>query len=183
MGLQALPHPARRRHAAVLTAIGPAGYPRQLDPTRQPFPTTDGHIAIVPYTPASTARLMELLGSEDMLASPAYEDAKAKGRHMPLIYSEIARRTPARTTAEWLEIFAANDIPAMRVRDLDDIRNDPHFAATDFFRPREHPDVGAFFEMRPPVRYGAAPPRDLGYAPRIDGDGEAIRAELAARRD
>jgi crotonobetainyl-CoA:carnitine CoA-transferase CaiB-like acyl-CoA transferase len=164
-------------------AIGPAGYPRQLDPTRQPFPTRDGHIAIVPYTPASTARLMELLGSEDMLASPAYEEAKAKGRHMPLIYSEIARRTPARTTAEWLEIFAANDIPAMRVRDLDDIRNDPHFAATDFFRPREHPDVGAFFEMRPPVRYGAAPPRDLGYAPRIDGDGEAIRAELAARRD
>ena len=163
-------------------AIGPAGYPRQLDPTRQPFPTKDGHVAIVPYTPASTARLMDLLGSQDLLASPAFEEAKANGRHMPLIYSEIARQTPAKTTTDWLDIFAANDIPAMAVRDLDDIVSDPHLAATGFFRRREHPDVGAFVEMRPPVRYGAATPPDLGYAARIDGDGAAIRAELAARR-
>src|SRR3546814_6062196 len=59
------------------------------------------------------------------------------------------------STAEWLAIFAANDIPAMHVRDLDDIRNDPHLAATGFFRRREHPDVGGFFEVQPPVKYGA----------------------------
>ena len=70
----------------------------------------------------------------------------------------------------------------MAVRDLDDVTDDPHFAATGFFRRREHPDVGAFLEMRPPVGYGAAAPRDLGFAPRIDGDGDAIRAELTARR-
>ncbi|PQM27577.1 carnitine dehydratase [Sphingopyxis lindanitolerans] len=169
------------RDATLDPAIGPAGYPRQLDPTRQPFPTLDGHVAIVPYTPESTARLMRLLGSEALLTSPDYEEAKAKGRHMPLVYAEIARQTPAKTTAEWLAIFAANDIPAMHVRDLDDIRNDPHLAATGFFRRREHPDVGGFFEMQPPVKYGAAPPRDLGYAPRIDADGAAIRAELARR--
>lgn len=169
------------RDATLDPAIGPAGYPRQLDPTRQPFPTMDGHVAIVPYTPESTARLMRLLGSEALLTSSDYEEAKAKGRHMPLVYAEIARQTPAKTTGEWLAIFAANDIPAMHVRDLDDIRNDPHLAATGFFRRREHPDVGGFFEMQPPVKYGAAPPRDLGYAPRIDGDGAAIRAELARR--
>lgn len=53
---------------------------------------------------------------------------------------DIARRTPARTTAEWLALFAQNDIPAMSVRDLRDISDDPHFAATGFFRRREHPD-------------------------------------------
>ncbi|WP_428682127.1 CaiB/BaiF CoA transferase family protein [Sphingopyxis sp.] len=163
--------------------IGPAGYPRQLDPTRQPFPTADGYMAIVPYTPDSTARLMGLLGSETLLTSPEFEAAKAKGQHMPLVYSEIARKTPARTTAEWLELFAANDIPAMAARDLQDIRADPHFASTGFFRRREHPDVGGFYEMQPPVKFGAAPARDIGFAPRIDGDGTAIRAELAASRD
>ncbi|QCB54939.1 CoA transferase [Sphingopyxis sp. PAMC25046] len=162
--------------------IGPAGYPRQLDPTRQPFPTSDGHLAIVPYTPESTARLLSLLGSADLLETPDYEAAKAKGQHMPIIYSEIARKTPAKTSAEWLELFAANDIPAMAARDLQDVREDPHLVATGFFRGRTHPDVGTFHEMQPPVKYGAMPPRDLGFAPRVDGDGAAIRDELAARR-
>src|SRR3546814_11844987 len=85
------------RDATLDPAIGPAGYPRQLDPTRQPFPTMDGHVAIVPYTPESTARLMRLLGSEALLTSSDYEEAKAKGRHIPLVYAEIAPQTPAKT--------------------------------------------------------------------------------------
>jgi len=170
------------RDATLDPAIGPAGYPRQLDPTRQPFPTADGYLAIVPYTPASTVRLMGLLGSTDLLETPEYEAAKATGQHMQIIYSEIARKTPARTTAEWLELFAAHDIPAMEARDLQDIKDDPHLAATGFFRRRTHPDVGAYDEMQPPVKYGAAEPRDLGFAPRIDADGDAIRAEIAGER-
>lgn len=170
------------RDATLDPPIGRAGYPRQLDPTRQPFPTRDGHLAIVPYTPESTARLMALLGSIGLTETPEFEAARAKGRHMPIVYTEIARKTPARTTAEWLALFAANDIPAMAVRDLQDIGSDPHLAATDFFRRREHPDVGGFHEMRPPVKYGAMPPRDLGFAPRVDGDGAAIRCELRGKR-
>ncbi len=170
------------RDATLDPPIGPVGYPRQLDPARQPFPTADGHIAVVPYTPESTARLMGLLGSETLLGSPEFEAAKAKGKHMPLVYREIARKTPAKTTAEWLDLFAANDIPAMSVRDLQDIKDDPHLVATGFFRHREHPQVGGFWEMQPPVKYGAAPPRDLGFAPTIGGDGDSIRAEIANRR-
>lgn len=171
------------RDAALDPPLGPAGYPRQLDPTRQPFPTRDGYLAIVPYTPESTARLMALLGSAGLTETPEFEAAKAAGQHMPIVYREIARKTPAKTTAEWLALFAANDIPAMAARDLQDVKEDPHFAATGFFRHRTHPDVGAFHEMQPPVKYGAAPARDLGFAPRVDGDGAAIRAELAERRD
>lgn len=170
------------RDATLDPPIGPAGYPRQLDPTRQPFPTADGYIAVVPYTPESTARLMRLLGSETLLGSAEFEEAKAKGKHMQLVYREIARKTPTNTTAEWLDLFAANDIPAMSVRDLQDIKEDPHLVATGFFRHREHPQVGGFWEMQPPVRYSAAPPRDLGFAPTVGGDGDAIRAEIADRR-
>src|SRR3546814_3181547 len=83
--------------------------------------------------------------------------AKAKGEHMSIIYSEIARKTPAKPTVEWLALFAENDIPAMAVRDLEDIKRDPHLSATGFFRPRTHPAVGAFHELQPPVISGAMP--------------------------
>ena len=170
------------RNATLDPPIGPAGYPRQLDPTRQPFPTKDGYIAVVPYTLESSVRLLALLGSELRIDTPEFEAAKARGQHMTLIYSAIGEKTPAHTTDEWLDIFAENDIPAMSVRDLQDIRDDPHLAATGFFRHRTHPDVGGFYEMQPPVKYGAAVPRDIGFAPKVDGDGAAIRAEVAKRR-
>src|SRR3546814_12422746 len=62
----------------------------------------------------------DLLGSDGLTETPEFQAAKAKGQHMPIVYSEIARKTPAKTTAEWLALFAENDIPAMAVRDLQD---------------------------------------------------------------
>ena len=168
------------RDATLDPPLGPPGYPRQLDPARQPFPTRDGHIAIVPYTPASTRKVLELIGSGDFLTQPAALEARANGTLISAVYAEIARRTPERTSSAWLTLFADNDIPAMRAADLAEVASDPHFAATRFFRPRIHPVVGPMREMRPPVRYGADPDRTLGFAPALGADGDAIRAELAS---
>lgn len=171
------------RDATLDPPLGPAGYPRQLDPDRQPFPTADGYIAIVPYTPATTAKLLELLGSGDFLARPDMMAARAEGVLMPHVYREIARKTPARTTADWLDLFAENQIPAMRAADLDEVLSDPHFVATDFFRQRTHPIAGPMREMQPPVRYSAYTGRTLGFAPALGADGDAIRAKLTSGRD
>jgi crotonobetainyl-CoA:carnitine CoA-transferase CaiB-like acyl-CoA transferase len=167
------------RDAALDPPLSPAGYPRQLDPARQPFPTMDGYIAIVPYTASSTKRLLDLIGSGDYLDGPEALAARANGTVMSLVYAEIARKTPERTTADWLSLLADHDIPAMRASDLNDVLDDPHFAATDFFRRREHPQAGPMREMRPPVRYSADPDRSLGFAPALGADGAAIRADIA----
>jgi crotonobetainyl-CoA:carnitine CoA-transferase CaiB-like acyl-CoA transferase len=169
------------RDAAYIPPVGPAGYPRQLDPSRQPFPTSDGYLAIVPYTQASTERLLALLGSGDLLNSPKYLAAAEQGKGMTLIYDEIASKTPTRSTADWVALFAEHDIPAMPARELQDVPNDPHLLATGFFSVREHPDVGPYLEMKPPVKYSAYPNANLGIAPRLDANGPEIRAELRAR--
>ena len=170
------------RDATLDPPLGPAGYPRQIDPLRQPFPTADGHISIVPYTAAATARLLDLIGSGDFLARPDMVAARAEGTLMPHVWAETARQTPKRTSAQWLALFAANDIPAMRAADLEEVTADPHFAATDFFRLRDHPVAGSMREMRPPVRYGADPDRTLGFAPALGADGDAVRAALAKEK-
>ena len=41
---------------------GPACYARQIDPDRQPFPTKDGAVSLVPYTEAAWPDLFRLLG-------------------------------------------------------------------------------------------------------------------------
>ena len=60
--------------------------------------------------------------------------------------------------------------------------DDPHLQAVGFFKRKEHPSEGGYFEMQPPVRFSARPDPDIGPAPRIDEHGEEIRANLQASR-
>lgn len=169
------------RDAAFVPPIGDIGYPRQLDPNRQPFPTRDGYLAIVPYTDPKIVQLFDLLGDGEFLTRPGFDTPLDRHANMTRIYARIAELTPARTSQEWLDLFAANDLPAMVARDLADLFDDPHLVQTGFFRTRTHPDCGDYREMTPPIRFSADPDRQLRPAPRLDGDGEAIRAQFSGR--
>lgn len=146
---------------------GPIGYQRQLDPNRQPFPTADGHVSIVPYTDRNIVDLFAILGAPTLLADRGWDTPLARFRAMSSIYAEIAKLTPARTTADWLERFRAARVPAMPVIDMAAIIDDPHLQAVDFFRIAEHPSEGHYRQIRPPIRYGAMPDPDIGHAPHI----------------
>lgn len=158
--------------------IGPIGYPRQLDPGRQPFPTADGYISIVPYTDDKMIRLFDLLGAPETLSREEFADPVNRFKNSALLYAEVGRLTQAKTTAEWMKILTAASFPAMPVRDLADIFDDPHFNETGFFRSREHPTEGRFRELRPPIRFAADPNRALGLAPMLNEQGDALRQEL-----
>ena len=125
--------------------------------------------------------LFALLGAPETLDEPRFADPLARHQNSTALYEQIAQLTPARSTAEWLSLFANADMPAMAVRDLDDIFEDPHLVDTDFFRLRQHPTEGEFREMAPPVRYSADPARTLGFAPGLNAQGSEIRSELLSR--
>jgi crotonobetainyl-CoA:carnitine CoA-transferase CaiB-like acyl-CoA transferase len=158
--------------------IGRIGYARQLDRGRQPFPTADGYISIVPYSDAKIVLLFDLLGASAVLDDQTFSTPLARFRNGTLLYDEIAKLTPSKTTAEWVRLLTAAEFPVMPVRDIADIFDDPHLRATSFFRPRTHPTEGAYHEMRPPIRFSADPSRTVGYAPLLDADGPVLRAEL-----
>ncbi len=153
---------------------GPVGYARQIDPDRQPFPTSDGFISIVPYTLAAWDTIFDLLGSPEFLADPRFADIKGRVQHQAALYQELARRTAHFTTADLLQRFAKAQIPAQAVRDLGEMLDDPHLQAVGFFRRREHPSEGAYIELRQPVKFGARPdaeqlpPQRLGESPDAD---------------
>ncbi len=163
--------------------VGPVGYPRQIDPMRQPFPTADGWISIVIYTHDAWDRAFALLGDPAFIAQGKYNVPGGRGRHQDELYAHLAALTPGFTTAELLEKCHAAQLPAQPARDLGAVIDDPHLNAVGFFRRREHPSEGTYVEQAAPVRFGASGRRDLAMPPQLDGDGAAIRAELAARRE
>jgi len=162
---------------ALVPPVEPAGYPRQLDPARQPFPTADGHISIVPYTDATLCKLFALINAEHLLAEDRFATPRARTANIGQAYHEIAARTPARSSAEWAALLAEHQIPAMPVRDLADLTQDPHLVAVGLFQQRVHPTEGGYRHLRAPVRFSAGS-CDTGPAPLIGQDNAELGAPL-----
>lgn len=161
---------------------GPICYARQVDPNRQPFPTADGYISIVPYTDESWARVFAVLGAPELLNEERFSMPRARVANLAQLYQAMAALTPRRTTAEWVDAFGKADIPAIPVRDIADIRDDPHLIAVDFFACREHPTEGAYFDMKQPVVFGGWKPAPPNPAPTIGENTDAIRKYLWSDR-
>jgi crotonobetainyl-CoA:carnitine CoA-transferase CaiB-like acyl-CoA transferase len=157
---------------------GPVGYFRQIDPDRQPFPTRDGHIAIVPYSDEAWIRLLTLMGRPDILEMEGLSTPEERTANLGRLYQILATLTPARTSAEWFEALAAASIPAMPARGIGDIQNDPHLMATEFFRRREHAATGPYIEMRSPVRFSRGVTEPASAPPTLGQHTQAVRQAL-----
>jgi crotonobetainyl-CoA:carnitine CoA-transferase CaiB-like acyl-CoA transferase len=178
---EAFTHFMLKEHLAGQTfdpSVGTICYGRQIDPDRQPFPTADGYISIVPYTDASYGRLFSVLGAPEVLDEENLATPYLRAVNVRKIYQAIAALTPSKTTAEWLAAFRAASIPAMAVRDIGEIREDPHLQAVNFFERREHPTEGAYFDMQAPVKFGAAPTQSAAYPATLGEHSDDIRAHL-----
>jgi len=168
-------------HLAAATfepAMGPAGYKRVLATSRQTYPTRDSYIAMLPYTTAQWRRFLELVGENDLAAEPWVSDAAARSARIGELYDLIARKTPERTTAEWIEALRGIDIPAAAVSTLDDLLVDPQLQASGLFESYDHPTEGKLKGTRPPVQGGWAPLPEVPRAPALGEHTREILGEL-----
>jgi crotonobetainyl-CoA:carnitine CoA-transferase CaiB-like acyl-CoA transferase len=159
----------------------PVGYFRQIDPDRQPFPTIDGYVSIVAYTDEAWPRVFELLGNPGFMDDERFATRKLRTKNLALLYREMARLTPAFTTADLVARCHAAQIPAQPVRDLAAIMDDPHLSATGFFSRQEHASEGGFHAMAHPVQFGE-PVASAGRAvPTLGEHTDNIRAAANLR--
>lgn len=170
-----------KEHLAGKTFDPPVGsktYARQVDPERQPFPTSDGYVAIVPYTDDNWVTLYEVLGASDVLEDERFNSPAKRFLNIQMMYRGVAERTPAKSTAEWLAIFGDANIPCMPARDIDDIMDDPHLVETGFFERREHPTEGAIYEMSDAARFSDWQRPQQEGAPLIGQHTEEVKRRL-----
>lgn len=155
---------------------GDAGYARQVDPDRQPFPTRDGWISIVPYTLPQFPKVVALLGDPELAGEERFRDMRGIAGATAELYRRMAELTPAKTTAAWLEVLRPHQIPCMPATDINDVVADPHLAAVGFFEHAEHPGEGPLRQMREPSRFSGWSPGPLRHAPQLgEHTGEITR--------
>jgi crotonobetainyl-CoA:carnitine CoA-transferase CaiB-like acyl-CoA transferase len=165
--------------ATFIPPTGPIGYSRVFNPNRKPFKTQDGYLAILPYSDAQWDDFFELGGFPGLFTKdPRYASHAARTERVAEIYARIEEVAATKTTDEWVRLLTARNVPCMRVRRLDDVVNDPHLVATDFFERREHPSEGTYLSPRHPVMFARTPASVRFDAPQLGEHTEDVRAEL-----
>ncbi|VXC14388.1 L-carnitine dehydratase/bile acid-inducible protein F [Burkholderia sp. 8Y] len=160
----------------------PAGYPRQLDPDRQPMKCLDGYIAVAPYTDDRWVRFFQVTGHGDFLERERLSTARERFNALDRMHAEMARIVASQPLQYWLMLFAECDIPASEVRDLEGVLADPHLASVEFFERRTHPSEGHYLQMRLPVRFHGARTTEMRPAPLLGEHSDEVEGWLSDER-
>jgi crotonobetainyl-CoA:carnitine CoA-transferase CaiB-like acyl-CoA transferase len=161
---------------------GPAGYSRIMSSLRGPHRTLDGYVAIMPYTDANWSALCGAVNRMDILDRPWFASHTSRQREPDRVFGDLAEIVAERTTNEWLEICARNDIPASAVPSLDDVVNDPD-AHRGVLVDATHPLVGDYRQIAPAVTMSKTPGSVRRHAPLVAENTVEVLRELGYADD
>jgi len=170
--------------------LGGTGYARLSSPYRRPFATGDGYISVLPYTGTHWSRFLTLIGREDLATDPRVLDPVQRSGAIDMLYAVIENAVRSRTTAQWLVMLRAVDVPCAEVNRLEDLFNDPHLRSVGMFQAVDHDSEGPMMGVRSPFNVSDRSIQPDRPAPRLAQDTDEIlmaagfaRAEINNFRD
>jgi crotonobetainyl-CoA:carnitine CoA-transferase CaiB-like acyl-CoA transferase len=141
------------------------GYARVLAPHRKPYKTADGFMTVLPYTDKHWRAFFTAAGRPELVGDKRFASVGARSSNIAELYALVAELMPARRTAEWLAILTEADIPHVAVKRLEDLLEDEHLTALDFFPEYDHPSEGRVRTTAVPIRLSASPGHHLRRVP------------------
>ena len=131
---------------------GPAGYARSLSPGRRPYRTRDGYLCTLIYNDRQWRSFLGAIGQpERMDGDSRFSSQGARLANIDAVYAFLAEVLATRTTAEWLDVFEAADLPAAPLYSLDQLVDDPHLRQVGLLRQSQHPSEGPITEIGNPI--------------------------------
>ena len=159
---------------------GQLGYVRVLNPNRKPFRTKDGWIGLLPYTDRQWDQFFEVAGRSDFAQDPRFSDYFIRMKHISELYALVEEVAATKTTQEWLDLLKPLSIPVVKTNRLEDLEDDPHLKAVGLFQTYEHPDIGPYKQMRPPVKFARSPSNIRRHPPKLGEHTDEIMADILA---
>jgi crotonobetainyl-CoA:carnitine CoA-transferase CaiB-like acyl-CoA transferase len=148
--------------------VGPMGYRRLLSTTRGPYATRDGHLSVVVYVDRHWRAFSKMVGAPDLMDTDArFRSQESRTQNAQAVGAFLAEQLTRRTNAEWLEALHEADIPACPVNAIEDLFEDPHLNAVNFFERVEHPTEGKLTMCRFPVQFSGTPCEVRRLAPNL----------------
>jgi crotonobetainyl-CoA:carnitine CoA-transferase CaiB-like acyl-CoA transferase len=98
------------------------------------------------------------MGRAALIEDPRFATIAARSDNVDALYAVLADGMRARTTAEWLSVLGALDIPCGPVNTLENLLQDAYLQETKFFQQMRHPIEGDVTLTAIPARFSDSPP-------------------------
>ena len=105
------------------------------------FKTQDGWVLVQVVGQPLFARWAKLMGEDFWLTDPRFKDDISRGDNGAVVSERMSRWCAERTTNEALEILGKAMIPAGPVLKPQQVLDDPHVQAMNFFQPIDYPGL------------------------------------------
>jgi crotonobetainyl-CoA:carnitine CoA-transferase CaiB-like acyl-CoA transferase len=156
--------------------LGPAFYPRVVNPDRKPYPTKDGHIAAMVYNNKQWNAFMQAV-KPAWGENPDYDSLEKRAARISEVYNHLKATFLERTTAEWLTLLRALDIPSAPLRTPQELFDNDHLNAVGFFETVDTP-YGDVRLPGVPTWFSQTPGKVHGPAPALGEHNEEVLAEF-----
>jgi crotonobetainyl-CoA:carnitine CoA-transferase CaiB-like acyl-CoA transferase len=142
------------------------------------FATLDGEIAIAVATERQWPRLCQALGMDQLIDDPRFADNGARVRHRDELRPLLAATLTARTSAEWLAVLDAAQVPCGPVNDVLAAFAQPQAVARQMRVDVEHAVLGPMPQIGIPFKLSATPASIRSAPPLLGEHSDQILAEL-----
>ncbi len=142
------------------------------------FATADGAIAIAAGSERQWPRLCAALGLPDLASDPRFATNGDRVERRAELRPILAARFIGRTTADWLDILDAAEIPAGPINDVGAAFASPEAVALGMTVEQEHPAWGVIRQVGIPFTLAATPADIRTPPPTLGEDTDAILAAL-----
>lgn len=156
--------------------IGGTGYARLEH--RRPYPTKDGYLCVLVYNDKQWRNFLQAVGRAELITDPRFSSHGNRAIHIGEIYTFLSELLSQRTSAEWVALLEAIDIPVAPMNTVADLLTDPHLTRSGFIQTEDHPTEGTLYAPRTPTHWSDTPPVQGRPAARFGEHSEEILREL-----
>jgi formyl-CoA transferase len=119
------------------------------------FATKDGRVNIAVLT--GWSRFVEAIGAPELADDPRFADFDSRVVNREPLREAVEARLRERSSAEWVEVLTAADLPCGPILSLDQVFDDPQVRFLNLTRRVEHERDGEMAVLRHPVTFSETP--------------------------
>jgi formyl-CoA transferase len=171
------------RYFATGEVPGPLGSAHQTSAPYQALRSSDGYVTVGATSPRNWTAFCRVLGLDELESDPRYQDNEGRHSRRSELIPAIEAVTATRPTAYWVDALQEAGVPCGAIQTYDQVFNDPHLLARNFFPRVPHPTLGQVEQIGSPMRMGETPVRMERAGPRLGEHGPQVLAELGLSPD
>lgn len=153
-------------------------------PSSGAFDTSDGVLMLAANNDRQFRKLCAAVGREDILSDPRWSSSEARAGSALELRAELVALFKTRPAAEWEALLDGYEVPAARVRSLDEVVREDQFAARDLITEMAlagHP--GPIHVPNLPFKANGANRRPDTAPSRLGADTEAVLTAVGFSED